>query len=92
MHQVKIHEDDEVIIPCEMLLTWAETSFHVIKKDFENPLNGNCILLDSCRTTSIFGKHGKHLLMNFHKAEEAVKIKCNGGIREASTITNFVSF
>ena len=83
MCQVNLHTS------YEMLLTWAEMSFHTTKKDFKNPLNGNCILLDSCSRPCIFGKH---LLTNLCKAEEPVKIKCNGGIREAGTIANFGRF
>ena len=64
MCQVNLHDDKEVT-PYEMLLTQAEMTFHTMKKDFENPLNGNCVLLDSYSKTCIFGKHGKHLLTNF---------------------------
>ena len=92
MCHVKIHDYDEVISPCEMLLTQAEMSFLTMKKDFENPFNGNCMLLGSFSTQCIFGKHEKNLLTNFHKAEEPLKIKYNGVEREADIIANFGSF
>ena len=92
MCPVNLHEDDKKFTSYEMLLTQAEMSFHTMKKDVENPYNGNSILIDSCRTTCIFGKHGRHLLTIFYKAEEPVKIKCNGGFREVHIIANFGSF
>ena len=67
----------------DMLLTQMEMSFHMSGAGHKNPLDGDCILLDSCSTTCIFGRSGKHLLRNFRKMEKGVKIKCNGGIREA---------
>ena len=41
---------------------------------------------------AFFGKHGKHLLINFCMAEETVKIKCDVVVKETGIIANFGSF
>ena len=59
MCQFKIQED-EVIMPYEMLLTQVAISCHLMKKDFECPLKWHCILLDSCSTTWKTWKESTH--------------------------------
>ena len=75
----------------EMSLAHMEWSLHMEGKEQNNPLDRDCILLDSCSTTCVFGNGGKHLLKNVQKMKKGVKIKCNGGMRETSIMVNFGS-